>query len=55
VHIDYELGRLLANQGKVDVAKKEFELVISGTYMILDLDAVFVTDVWLCLVLQVSI
>jgi hypothetical protein len=27
---DYEMGRLLANQGKVDDAKKEFELVISG-------------------------
>jgi hypothetical protein len=29
-NVDYELGRLLANQGKVDASKKEFELVISG-------------------------
>jgi hypothetical protein len=28
--VDYELGRLLANQGKVDAAKKDFELVLSG-------------------------
>ena len=28
--VDYELGRLLANQGKVDDAKMEFELIISG-------------------------
>lgn len=32
-HAHYELGRLLANQGKVDAAKKEFELVISGKYL----------------------
>jgi hypothetical protein len=30
---DYELGRLLACQGKVDEAKHEFELVLSGKYL----------------------
>jgi len=31
-NVDYELGRLLANQGKVDAARKEFELVVSGMW-----------------------
>lgn len=30
---DYELGRLLACQGKTEEAKHEFELVLSGNYL----------------------
>ncbi|KAG5640665.1 hypothetical protein DXG03_007602 [Asterophora parasitica] len=32
-HAHFELGRLLACQGKVEEAKNEFELVISGKYL----------------------
>jgi hypothetical protein len=32
-HLDYELGRLLACQGRHDAARNEFELVISGKYL----------------------
>lgn len=35
---DYELGRLHACTGKLDDARKEFELVLSGSYFCLVID-----------------
>lgn len=31
--LDYELGRLLACEGKVDEARSHFDLVLSGKYL----------------------